>query len=34
MMIIILMEFDDDSNSTIYHVPSFLLKTFEIVDVT
>lgn len=25
---------EDDGNSTIYHVPSFLLKTFEIVDVS
>lgn len=24
----------DDANSTIYHVPSFLLKTYEIVDVS
>lgn len=23
----------DDENATIYHVPSFLLKTYEIVDV-
>ena len=23
----------EDGNSTIYHVPSFLLKTYEIVDV-
>ncbi len=29
------MTFDgDDANSTIYHVPSFLLKTYEIVDVS
>ena len=24
----------DDANSTIYHVPSFLLKTYDIVDVS
>jgi len=27
-------ELEDDGNSTIYHVPSFLLKTYEIVDVS
>ena len=24
---------EEEGNSTIYHVPSFLLKTYEIVDV-
>ena len=24
----------EDASSTIYHVPSFLLKTYEIVDVS
>ena len=28
-----ILDFDEESNSTIYHVPSFLLKTYEIVDV-
>lgn len=28
------LDYDDDANSTIYHVPSFLLKTYEIVDVS
>eukprot|EP00347_Sterkiella_histriomuscorum_P008992 403342943 len=27
-----ILEYEDDGNSTIYHVPSFLLKTYEIVD--
>lgn len=27
-----ILDFDEESNSTIYHVPSFLLKTYEIVD--
>ena len=30
---VLLMDFEDEGNSTIYHVPSFLLKTYEIVDV-
>ena len=29
-----MLEYEDDGNSTIYHVPSFLLKTYEIVDVS
>ena len=27
-------DFEEEGNSTIYHVPSFLLKTYEIVDVS
>lgn len=29
-----LIGYEDEGNSTIYHVPSFLLKTYEIVDVS
>jgi hypothetical protein len=29
----LLMSLEDEGKSTIYHVPSFLLKTYEIVDV-
>lgn len=29
-----MLDYEDDGNSTIYHVPSFLLKTYEIVDVS
>lgn len=29
-----MLDYEEDGNSTIYHVPSFLLKTYEIVDVS
>ncbi len=30
----LLNDLDDDGSNSIYHVPSFLLKTYEIVDVS